>query len=310
MIFLPDNIEFNLQQLRKDLHALEAKSGFKFDDEQRIANYIDTCEKYDVAAKAKDEKTLSSFDDETERHRLVESKAHLTDLHLIVKAVLEINDDSQLKEATRRLKLMDSGERSLAEELDTNQSARDFEFELVVYATFKRAGLKAELAIGSHPDLNITGLSGRTYRVECKRCNSASSFKRNLWKALDQLEEYSLKTIDDFGLVVISCDAIAINPSQIVVSKTQAQAQQVTQQIIRDIVAAGGIDVFSTKLKQMNNVLGILCFLSFPIQVDGQFGQDTEIAHHESPRTIELRIFKDELLGPLATLSSKGIKTT
>lgn len=126
----------------------------------------------------------------------------LTELLDIYNAISNYSDTALLKE---KVKILNGGVNSPADETGGNTAARDAQFELKLFSEFKEAGIECRLC-DPNPDIEIpSNLIGHSYAIECKRIFSASdsSVHNNINSARDQLDELLNNSPNQTGIIAL-----------------------------------------------------------------------------------------------------------
>lgn len=126
----------------------------------------------------------------------------LMELLDIYNALHDYPDRPVLKE---KIKLLNGGVNSPADETSSNTIARNTQFELKLFSEFKAAGVRCELG-NPNPDIKMpSSLVGKSYAVECKRIFSASdsSVHDNISSARDQLIELLTDNPGQTGIIAL-----------------------------------------------------------------------------------------------------------
>lgn len=126
----------------------------------------------------------------------------LTELLEIYNAVNDYSDVSLLRE---KIKILNGGTSSPADETGVNTAARDVQFELKLLSELTKAGITCELA-EPKPDIKIkSSLIGHSYAIECKRIFSSrdSSVHDNINSARNQLKELFMNDQQITGIIAL-----------------------------------------------------------------------------------------------------------
>lgn len=126
----------------------------------------------------------------------------LTELLDIYHAINDYPDSVLLR---NKLKLMNDGVNSPADETPTNAIARNIQFELILFSELRKAGVVCKLC-EPNPDIEITSqLIGHSYAIECKRIYSFSDSKvhSSIIDARDQLNQLLSKKPYQTGIIAL-----------------------------------------------------------------------------------------------------------
>ena len=194
MNILKEQVLFDLEdkysELLLDLGLPDGNNRFK----QAFSNYKQlTLEMSEAATQIIPEKWTAKF-----KYAVFD----LMELLDIYNAIHDYPDWSVLKE---KIKLLNGGVNSPADETSSNTIARNIQFELKLLSEFKAAGVRCELG-NPNPDIKMLGsLVGQSYAVECKRIFSAndSSVHNNINSARDQLKELLSNNPDQTGIIAL-----------------------------------------------------------------------------------------------------------
>lgn len=126
----------------------------------------------------------------------------LTELLDIYNSIKDYPDKTILKE---KIRLLNGGVNSPANETGTNTYARNFQFELKLFSELAGAGITCRLK-DPNPDIEVASkLVGYTYAIECKRIYSFrdSSVHDSINDARDQLNELLSENPNQTGIIAL-----------------------------------------------------------------------------------------------------------
>lgn len=149
----------------------------------------------------------------------------LTDLSNL-SLILNQFEDEESEEFKEKFKEMLGGHNDQTKEIDTSSIARDTQFELLMCARFREAGLNSYLG-KTHPDV-VCVVDGIKYGFECKRIFNFNelSVQSNIKKAIDQLHKnFVNKDFRNRGMPLLCIDRYVTGGDKILKAQNAVSAR-------------------------------------------------------------------------------------
>ncbi len=179
----------------------------------------------------------------------------------------------------------------------TDSDARDIQFELVLLADLKKAGIDAQLGI-NHPDIELR-CSGRKYGVEAKRLYSDNrrAVERNTERAASQISSFYL-TNDNTrrGLVALALERYYNKGERFLQSKSEKDARIFLRNQIEDFVKSN--DRLWNDIKVMKDPrIWVLVYLTTTAVLDDEeaYAHATHVTFTNGIDSPRLKQFKRDL---------------
>lgn len=129
------------------------------------------------------------------------------EIHQLYTGIIELKESPSFLEWSKKLTFLISG--TELPEIDTNYSARNYQFELYVAGLLKKSGIEP---VCEEPDIQIKN-DDLAFGVAVKRPNSFKKLDENLRKARNQIVETDIP-----GLIIIDVTRISNQPNYVAYS--------------------------------------------------------------------------------------------
>lgn len=200
-----------LLQYENTLKELFIEHGIRFNSTNRFARYF----KYLKEIEKIRTQDIQSFTMivEKDKAKYYYSQYYVLDTYNLINSLRKRPQDKVILK--KKLLNITKGSYLLSEEDASDTLARDTSFELNLFSFLVSNKFDVKIC-EPNPDLRILG-NKCTYDIECKRPQSMKSLKKNLKKAVRQLDKYS-KPIDVIPTIAISLDQILFARQDVILS--------------------------------------------------------------------------------------------